>query len=149
MKKRHQERINMEPDEKTCPFCAETIKAAAKVCKHCGRDLDEKPAPPSPGPDQIKCPFCFYPVSKFAAYCAHCGKVFSDGKPNAPVTPEPITTLQANEKACPFCKEPVNKDAKVCKHCGKKLVKGFFDGCGTAIIILACVLVALKILGII
>jgi len=24
---------------KPCPFCAETIKAAAVVCKHCGRDL--------------------------------------------------------------------------------------------------------------
>lgn len=26
-------------DTKVCPFCAETIKAAAIVCKHCGRDL--------------------------------------------------------------------------------------------------------------
>ena len=24
---------------KTCPFCAETIRMAAVVCKHCGRDL--------------------------------------------------------------------------------------------------------------
>jgi len=27
---------------KTCPFCAETIKAAAIVCKHCGRDLSKQ-----------------------------------------------------------------------------------------------------------
>lgn len=31
----------MEADEKVCPFCAETVKAAAVKCKHCGSDLTE------------------------------------------------------------------------------------------------------------
>jgi hypothetical protein len=29
---------------RTCPFCAETVKSAAIVCKHCGRDLPPDPA---------------------------------------------------------------------------------------------------------
>ena len=30
--------------EKTCPRCAETVKAAAKVCKHCGHEFEEPQA---------------------------------------------------------------------------------------------------------
>jgi hypothetical protein len=33
----------MNPDEKTRLFCAETIKAAAIKCKHCGSDLPAAP----------------------------------------------------------------------------------------------------------
>jgi hypothetical protein len=30
--------------ERVCPFCAEDIRAAAVVCKHCGRDLPSESA---------------------------------------------------------------------------------------------------------
>jgi hypothetical protein len=52
----------MNGDETTCPQCAETIKAAAKVCKHCGYQIDRadpqanerQPTTPSHTPIQFK-----------------------------------------------------------------------------------------------
>ena len=37
-------------DTKVCPRCAETIKAAALVCRYCGHEF-EAPAPPTPAAD--------------------------------------------------------------------------------------------------
>ena len=31
-------------DERACPWCAETIKAAAVICRFCGRDVNVQPA---------------------------------------------------------------------------------------------------------
>jgi hypothetical protein len=30
---------SVQPEERTCPWCAETIKAAAVICRFCGRDV--------------------------------------------------------------------------------------------------------------
>ncbi|MDR3457756.1 MAG: hypothetical protein P4N60_09950 [Verrucomicrobiae bacterium] len=44
------EQLKKNPVKK-CPFCAETVKLEAKVCKHCGRDLE--PVNSQPAMEQV------------------------------------------------------------------------------------------------
>jgi hypothetical protein len=40
--------VVVEPDERQCPHCAETIKREARVCRFCGRDLEPLQLLPQP-----------------------------------------------------------------------------------------------------
>ena len=46
-------RSKLEPSEKQCPFCAETIKAEAIRCKHCQADLSAGPSTPAAKPGSL------------------------------------------------------------------------------------------------
>lgn len=58
---------------RACPFCAETVKRDAVVCRYCGRDL-----PACAPPDPLYCPKCgssqVYLDYSGKTYCPQCGK---------------------------------------------------------------------------
>jgi hypothetical protein len=54
----------LDDGNKICPACAETIKAAAIKCKHCGTMLSEIKI--------VECPYCSENISANDIICRHC-----------------------------------------------------------------------------
>ncbi len=52
-----------------CPFCAEEVLVAAKVCKHCKNDLPRAPR-------DIFCPDCGADITYMPEECPKCGRKF-------------------------------------------------------------------------
>lgn len=54
--------------KRKCPHCAEVILLEAKVCKHCGRDVQ-----PGEEKDEVRpCPYCDAPIAIDAEECPEC-----------------------------------------------------------------------------
>jgi DNA-directed RNA polymerase subunit RPC12/RpoP len=81
-------------DERECPYCGQKILKKARVCKHCGREVEQLATPdapvkaPMPAPtrrEPMRCPKCGLENPEGAIHC-DCGYNFRTGlKESKPV----------------------------------------------------------------
>jgi Double zinc ribbon len=68
-----------DQDRRPCPYCAEMILRAAKVCHFCGREVEPLPKPNAVAPLSIsggsfvRCPVCKTKNYATADHCEKCG----------------------------------------------------------------------------
>lgn len=91
----------MNDDERTCPECAETIKSAANVCKHCGHRF--RGSGPKDGPrneaeekvsnSKIGCAVIVVGLIAMISFCT------PDGSDNAPASSTETSSVSDNDEA--------------------------------------------------